>query len=135
KNLIDEHHHEEALTVLQDLEKSEFIQSWNERRFSNNVIFDSIMQDLARKCQEAKIKLEFEGIEPHRNNLTVLDKVNLFQNMTSNAFEANLKLSNTEERYIKIFSENRNHWTVLRIENPFNGELKIRNGKYLTTKN
>src|SRR5690606_37288863 len=133
RNLINDNLNTEAQDLINEMENHEIVQCWNRKHFTNNVIFDSMMQELARKCKDANIKLFFEGQEPRRTNLTLIEKITLFHNITFNAYEANLKLKE-EERYILIRVNNQDAWTSIHVENAFDGNINYKDGKYHSTK-
>jgi signal transduction histidine kinase len=103
------------------------------KRYSNHVVLDVMLQDLANLCEENEIRYSFRVFVPHNTGLTLLDALRIFSNVTTNAVEACKKLP-ASERYIQITTSIEQQWAVLEVTNPFNGEITLRNGRLVTTK-
>ncbi|VEU83239.1 ATP-binding protein [Acholeplasma hippikon] len=134
RNMVNNSENQEAKDTLEQMDQLVYNALELPKRYSNNMIFDALMQELATKCKENNITLTFEGSEPMHTHLTLLEKISLFHNLTSNAYEATLKVKDESKRYIYMKITNQENWASIYIENSYNGKLKQEHGKYMTTK-
>ena len=103
------------------------------KKYSNHVVLDAMLQDLANICAEEEIRFSFHVITPRNTGLSLLDSIRIFSNLTNNAVEACRKLP-LPERFLTITTSIDEQWVSLEVINSFDGELKLKNGVYVTTK-
>jgi two-component system sensor histidine kinase AgrC len=131
--LIKEKEYEETRNVLEEMD--ELIQTSIKvpKRYSNNVVLDSMMNELNDECEKHKINLSFEGVLELDTSLTVVEKIMLFHNLASNAIEACLRVDDNK-RFILLKVQLIEGWVTIVVENSFNGEAVIKNDKLMSTK-
>lgn len=103
------------------------------KKYSDSVILDAILQDLANICEEEKINFTSKAFSPKNTKLTLIDAVRIISNITNNAVEACLKTP-VSERFIDILCVNDTQWAMIQIRNSYNGDVILKNEKLMTTK-
>ena len=103
------------------------------KKYSNHVVIDAMLQDLANLCEEHQIRYEFQAVSPKNTGLSLLDGIRILSNLSTNAVEACLKVPE-KERFIEITCWCENNWTALQIMNSFDGEVHMEKGYPITTK-
>lgn len=103
------------------------------KKYSDSVVLDAILQDLANICEEEKIHFTSKAFSPKNTKLTLIDTVRVISNITNNAVEACLKTP-ASERFIDILCVNDTQWAMLQIRNSYNGDVILKNGKLITAK-
>ena len=103
------------------------------KKYSDNVILDAMLQDLATICEENHIHFTFKTLVPRNTSLSMIDAVRIFSNLSNNAVEACLNTPENQ-RFITITSSNKEGWSTLQIENSFHGPLILHDGMLETTK-
>jgi len=101
--------------------------------FCSNPYINAVLQNYSAKCLEHHVKLVCHiGIGDHELPATELCLI--LNNAFENALEASMALPETE-RQIKLQAAVRQGLLLLRVSNPFNGNIKTDNGLPVTTKN
>lgn len=103
------------------------------KEYSDHVVLDALLQDLAIICDENEIKFSFQVFAPLGTDLSLLDAVRVFSNITTNAVEACVKLP-VSDRFLSVASRIEQQWVVLEVVNSYDGEAVFQNGKPVTTK-
>lgn len=134
KNLISNGEHEEAFHFLDAMYNDMQVKMNVHKKYSDNVILDAMLQDLANVCEENLISFSFKTLVPRNTALSMIDAVRIFSNLSNNAVEASLNISENE-RFINISCGNKEGWSTLQIVNSFDGSLVLHNGMPVTTKN
>lgn len=133
KSLIKANDIEKAILLLdniyEDMQKKVKIH----KRYSDNVVLDAMLQDLANICSEKEIRFSFNVFTPRDTELALVDAIRIFSNITNNALEACEKIP-PPERFIEITTGTDQQWVTLEIINSYNGQILIQNGKLITTK-
>lgn len=101
-------------------------------QFSNNNLIDAILQDINTKAQEHGIVFKAR-VQGESLPFTDLEICTIFSNLMNNALEATAKIKKSL-RFIEITSNEVNGFLVIKIENSFDGQLKLANGKLQTLK-
>ncbi|OPA81185.1 hypothetical protein BVG16_02325 [Paenibacillus selenitireducens] len=104
------------------------------KNYSDNVILDAILQDVANTCEEYNIQFSAMAHIPTHTALSELDIVRVFSNVLSNAIEACRKVPDISERFIEITSSANESWSCVEISNSFTGEIKLEDDGLVTTK-
>lgn len=133
KLLIRESDNEKALELIDDMFNEMQKKVQIHKRYSDSVVLDGMMQDLANICEEQGIRLSSNIAVPRDTKMTMLDMIRIFSNFTNNAVEAcqNVPVS---DRFIEIISTNRQQWATLQVVNCYDGNIHMKNGELLTTK-
>lgn len=94
---------------------------------------DSILTDRAIFCKHNGIRLTCDIQGNALAFLSTTDAVALFGNAVENAIEAVMKLDK-EDRFISITGKEAKDFYLISIENPYDGELNVKNNSPATTK-
>lgn len=133
KSLIRANDNEKAVQLLdniyEDMQKKVRIH----KKYSDNVTLDALLQDLANVCAAKEIRFDFKVSVPRIKNITLLDAIRIFSNITSNAVEACEKVP-VSERFIRITGGNLRQWATLEVVNAYDGQVIAESGKILSTK-
>lgn len=133
KSLIRLNDIENAVQLLDDIYDDIQKKVLIHKKYSNNVALDAMLQDLANICTGKEIRFSFNVFAPRNTNLTLLDAIRIFSNITNNAVEACEKVP-VSERFIKITSRNDQQWVILEVTNSYDGQVIVKKGKFITTK-
>ena len=134
-DLIDTGDIEQAKNIInQYYERVEEVTT-NNKLFSNNLIVNSLLNRLKSKCDEYNINFNSDCYIPNNSKLTELDLISIFNNLASNAFEACIKQENNEKKYITFKSYIKDNVLIIYQSNSFDGNIKFKNSKLVTTKN
>lgn len=133
KSLIRLNDIENAVQLLDDIYDDIQKKVLIHQKYSNNVALDAMLQDLANICAGKEIRFSFNAFAPRNTNLTLLDSIRIFSNITNNAVEACEKVP-VSERFIKITSRNDQQWVTLEVINSYDGQVTVKKGTLITTK-
>lgn len=134
RTLISKGEYKEALHFLDGMYNDTQEKLKVHKKYSNNVILDAMLHDLANVCEENHISYSFKALVPKKTALSMIDAVRIFSNLSTNAVEACLNTSESK-RFIHITCENKEGWSTLQIVNSFDGTLTFHHGLPATTKN
>lgn len=104
------------------------------KNFSNNKLINAIFNRLNEQCKVNNIYLEADCYIPNYFNISELELLKIFNNLSSNAYEACIRQNESEERRIIFKSYVKENYFIIYEKNSFNGEIKIRKNKLITTK-
>ncbi|WP_143322514.1 GHKL domain-containing protein [Clostridium sp. HBUAS56010] len=133
KTLIRNGKNEEAYRFMDGMYTDMYEKMQVHKKYSNHVILDAMLQDLANICEENKIRFTCTSAIPGKPSLPLIDAVRVFSNLSNNAVEACLK-TDEQDRFIKITGSNKDGWTTLQFKNSFDGQLTVKNELPATTK-
>lgn len=133
KTLISNEEYEEAIHFLDGMYNDMQEKMKVHKKYSNSVILDAMLQDLANICEENQILFTFNVLVPQNTSLSMIDAVRIFSNLSNNAVEACLN-TQKNQRFIKITCGYKDGWSTLQIENNFDSQLILHNGLPATTK-
>lgn len=133
KSLIRANDYAKAVQLIDDIYGDMQKKVHIHKRYSNSVILDAMLQDLANICMVNKIRFSFSVFTPQNANLSALDEIRVFSNITNNAVEACLKVP-PSDRFIEINSGRNQQWITLEAVNSFDGKAIMENGRLITTK-
>lgn len=133
KSLIRAKEDEKAIQLIDEIYDEMQTKVEIHKKYSNHVVLDAMLQDLANVCTENKIRFIFHALAPYNTELSLLDGIRIFSNITNNAIEACQKID-IAERFIEINSSTTEQWVVLEVINSCDGRVSTKNGKYKTTK-
>ena len=66
--------------------------------------------------------------------MDIMDICSIFGNALDNAIECELKIADKEKRLIHVTVSQQKNFLILRFENYYEGSLKVKEGRFLTTK-
>ena len=103
-------------------------------RISGISAVDAILNEKLYEAQAKAITTSFDVVNLDKNNIKPLDLCIILSNALDNAIEANEKIENPDERYIKLKIHGNEAFCVLSVSNPANGApVKDKTG-FLTSK-
>ena len=137
KTLLEAGEYSRAKEYLNTME-DEFVSVSSQSKitsFSDNIIVDAVLQNLASNCQNNGIEFYFSAtVTDSLKAFSDNDICNLFCNLANNAFEATNKYTGTPKS-ISVLTGIREKWLVITIENTFDGKLNVEeDGTILTSK-
>lgn len=97
----------------------------------NNNVADAILNKYDTECAQQGVQLIVKGRFPENYNISSYDLCAIFSNLLSNALEAVLK---TAEKQILVNIRHANNELNIRIENAYEGEILIEDGRIRTKK-
>jgi hypothetical protein len=141
----DIHHFVGVLKRLSDEgryeELSRFLSEYAEKAdmephpvFCENIVANSILGYYSLRLRKLGIEFRCSGSIPKQLWVSDSDLCIILGNALDNAIEACEKLSPLKERFIAVEVRNINGQLLVRIQNSFNGILKIHDNKYLSAK-
>lgn len=107
--------------------------SSNQRQYSHsgNIIIDSIVNFRLKEAEQKNIKLELSIIIPEKIDISSFDMTVILGNLVDNAIRAVGSLK--ENRYINIIIKYDKGRLIIKIDNPYEGEILKENNNLLTT--
>ncbi len=132
--LLEEKKIEQALTLIRQTDESLAELTPQQSIYSDNANLNAVLQDLEFNCKEHGIRLSCEAAVPRHTELTVLEALRIFTNVTNNAVDACKNVA-PEDRFIKIICRNMDGWAMLHVINSFDGKVFMKNGKIKSRKN
>lgn len=133
KSLIRMQEHDKAIQLIDNIydELPKGMQS--PKKYSDNVVLDIILKNLASRCEEFRIRFTFDISVSLNTSLSLVDAIRVFSNIADNAIEACQKVP-VSERFIAITSGRDDHWVTLEVRNAYDGKAILENGNFITTK-
>lgn len=104
------------------------------KKFSNNSLINALLNRLSKECEDKDISFDFDCYIPDDIGITELDLLNIFNNLSSNAYEACSKQYCNEKRWIIFKSYVKDKNFIIYQANSFNGEIKYKKDRLITTK-
>lgn len=124
---------EHVAAGFEQLEKS--IHRYGAQQHTGNPVLDVILTSKERACADRDITLTTVANGSLLNNMSSMDIASLFGNALDNAIEATSKLTDPEQRLIKLALYEQNNFMVIRVENYYDSRLeKDADGNLRTTK-
>lgn len=133
KSLIRANKNEKALELIDEMFDEMQKKVLIHKKYSDNIVLDAMLQDLANICGENEIRFTSNVFVPRNTELSSLDAIRIFSNFANNAVEACQKCP-VSERFIDVASANEQQWVTLQAINSYNGKSHIEDGKFITTK-
>lgn len=104
------------------------------KKFSNNSLINALLNRLSKECEDKDISFDFDCYIPDDICITELDLLNIFNNLSSNAYEACSKQYCNGKRWIIFKSYVKDKNFIIYQANSFNGEIKYKKDRLITTK-
>lgn len=123
---------EDKLAYLSGMERE--IQQYEAENKTGNNILDTILTTKSLLCQEKNIQITCVADGKALNFLNSMDICSLFGNALDNAITSTEKIENPEKRLIHVMVSREKGFLRIKIENSFQGELKMKNQLPVTTK-
>lgn len=114
-------------------EKIQTVTNYN-KKLSNNSLINALMNRLYEECSCKNIYFDSDCYIPNKISISEIDLVNIFNNLSSNALEACIKQNKDEKKWISFKSYVRDNNLIIYQSNSFNGYIKFRKDKLITTK-
>lgn len=136
KALLSSGEYDQAERMLDTVHDTMQKQVLIHKTYSNHIILDAVLQDAANMCDEQTIRFSAMVFIPAELNISDIDIVRIFSNLTDNAIEACTKVAEVSERFLTISSNLQKGigWLTVEITNSFNGQLKMRHRMPESTK-
>lgn len=100
----------------------------------DNTAVDSVAGHYGLLYRKQDIPFTFELDLPHRLPVAEIDLCLVLSNLLENALEASLKIA-PEKRQVKVQAHlHSNHMVLLSVENTYDGEIKEKDGVFLSSK-
>ena len=122
KALIENGEAERAKEYLNDVSDTFDIMRAHTKTYSKNTLVDSVMQNLAARCENAGVTFNAEVVIGNELELSDMDLCTMFYNIADNAVEAASK-EYGGEKFVHIFTSRRAKWLIITEENSFDGTL------------
>jgi len=136
KNQIDvirsEPDAERKAAYLDELEES--IQDYATQRRTGNSVLDTLLTAKGAYCTEQGIQLTCVADGKLLDFMSVVDITSIFGNALDNAIESSMRVADTEMRLIRVAVFAQNDLLMIRIENSFDGKLRVVEGQPVTLK-
>lgn len=110
------------------------IKSFELQNKTGNAVLDTILTSKGLYCLKQDITLTSVADGKLLDFMEVVDICNIFGNTLENAIESVLRIQDKEKRLIHVTVSQVNDFVMIRIENYYEGLLKIDGEEYLTTK-
>lgn len=104
------------------------------KKFSNNDLINALLNRINKECEDKNIHFESNCYIPNELSISELEMVTIFNNLSSNAFEACNKQNDDGDKFISFRSYVKEESLIIYQNNSFNGEIKFKKDKLITTK-
>ncbi len=134
KTLIKNNEIEKAVNLLDEIHDTMQKNVQIHKTYSDNVLLDAILHDAANTCEDHNIRF---SATLHMSGSMILSDLNVVRvstNILNNAIEACEKVTYAPDRFIDIRGSVNPDWSFIEIANSFSGEIKYRDGEFVTTK-
>ncbi len=101
---------------------------------TGNKVLDTVLTSKSMYCDKHGITLTCVADGSILDFMDTMDISSVFGNALDNAIESELKIEDKEKRLIHLTVAKKKNFAMIRIENYFEGNLEIKNGKIKTTK-
>ena len=99
---------------------------------TGNAILDTVLTEKGLLCRENHVRLNVMADGRLLDFMDDIDLYTLFGNALDNAVEANLRVAG--ERYVNLQIREKVGMVLIRMENPYAGEIRMADGRLLTEK-
>lgn len=110
------------------------IKSFERENKTGNAVLDTILTGKSFYCMKQGITMTSVADGKLLDFMEVMDICNIFGNALENAIESVMRIEDQEKRLIHVTVSQVNDFVMIRIENYYEGDLKIDGDDYLTTK-
>jgi hypothetical protein len=117
---------------LDELEES--IQDYAGQRRTGNSVLDILLTAKGAYCAEQGIELSCVADGSLLDFMSVVDVTSIFGNALDNAIESSMRVTDRQKRLIRVAVFSQNDLLMIRIENSFDGRLRMVEGRPTTLK-
>ena len=124
---LSENNIAEALNLIRKLDGNlhNTIVEW----YCENYIVNVLLSSYIRKAQDEQVSIMCEADVPEKTNINPVEIGLIFANAIENAINACKKIDDSENRKISVVCREHNGQLVIRVSNPYDGEIKF-DGEY-----
>ncbi|NRG41090.1 GHKL domain-containing protein [Rathayibacter sp. VKM Ac-2835] len=119
-------------SYLDELEGS--IQAFANQRRTGNAVLDILLSAKSTYCTEQRIQLTCVADGALLDFMNVIDITSVFGNALDNAIESSVRVPDLERRLIRVAVFSQNELLMIRVENTFDGRLRIVEGHPVSLK-
>ena len=101
---------------------------------TGNLALDTVLTQKALLCSQQEIPLSVIADGELLSFIDPIDLYTMVANILDNAIEANLRIAEKEKRSIHLAVHERKGLIILQAENPYDGEVQMKDGLPLTSK-
>lgn len=113
----------------------EEIKQYELQNKTGNKVLDTVLTSKSLYCDKHGITLTSVADGSLLDFMDTMDICSIFGNALDNAIECEIKIPDKEKRLIHVTVTQQKNFLMIRFENYFEGELKVKEGRIATTKN
>lgn len=110
------------------------IKSFERQNKTGNAVLDTILTSKSLLCMKQGITMTSVADGKLLDFMEVMDICNIFGNALENAIESVMRIEDQEKRLIHVTVSQVNDFVMIRIENYYEGDLKLDGEEYISTK-
>lgn len=134
KDSIDMGNTEQAKAIIAQFDERVRQVSSGNKMLSNRHLINSLLSRLKDECDCYNISFDADCYIPNNFEISDIDLISIFNNLSSNALEAVMKQEPSEKRWITFKSYIKGSFLIIYQSNSFNGAIKFKNNRLITTK-
>ena len=110
------------------------IKQYEAQNKTGNKVLDTVLTSKSLYCSKHDITFTCVADGTLLDFMDIMDICSIFGNALDNAIECELKIEDKEKRLIHVTVSQQKNFLILRFENYYEGDLKMKEGRLLTTK-
>lgn len=110
------------------------IKQYEAQNKTGNKVLDTVLTSKSLYCSKHDITFTCVADGKLLDFMDIMDICSIFGNALDNAIECELKIADKEKRLIHVTVSQQKNFLILRFENYYEGGLKMKEGRLLTTK-
>ena len=110
------------------------IRQYEAQNKTGNKVLDTVLTSKSLYCAKHGITFTCVADGTLLDFMDIMDICSIFGNALDNAIECELKIADKEKRLIHVTVSQQKNFLILRFENYYKGSLKVKEGRFLTTK-
>lgn len=110
------------------------IRQYEAQNKTGNKVLDTVLTSKSLYCAKHGITFTCVADGTLLDFMDIMDICSIFGNALDNAIECELKIADKEKRLIHVTVSQQKNFLILRFENYYEGSLKMKEGRFLTTK-
>ncbi len=110
------------------------IKQYEAQNKTGNKVLDTVLTSKSLYCTKHDITFTCVADGTLLDFMDIMDICSIFGNALDNAIECELKIADKEKRLIHVTVSQQKNFLILRFENYYEGALKMKEGRLLTTK-
>lgn len=110
------------------------IRQYEAQNKTGNKVLDTVLTSKSLYCAKHGITFTCVADGTLLDFMDIMDICSIFGNALDNAIECELKIADKEKRLIHVTVSQQKNFLILRFENYYEGSLKVKEGRFLTTK-